>query len=247
MKSKENKVNSVREFFRPTHTKIIYFAILMFFGLFIFLFFGMFGGIDSLFNILIGTGFAIPQVLKFPPILLLIFNIIIPIFAVYTISCIIVFIYEYINKIEELWIKRLAKIVLITSIALFFIFPLAIYKSDGSCWSLFRLCNGDIYHAPYYTIESAWYEGCNILKNIYSCDADKIFDIDTGVDITGDNVTDNLLEVCRMKFNDKTMSIYRCRNFCCGVFSSPCREDKDCTVGGSKWVCDLETHKCKQK
>ena len=91
------------------------------------------------------------------------------------------------------------------------------------------------------SVESAWSQGCNILKNTYNCDATEVLNIKT-TDITGDGVEDSLLVVCRAKYKDDTLSEYWCRNKCCVTViteGTPCKKDKDCQIGWGKgnWGC----------
>ena len=102
-------------------------------------------------------------------------------------------------------------------------------------------------------VEIAWHRGCGILRDIYSCDAEKVSIVNTTIDVTGDGVADNLLTVCRIKFKDNEATKYFCRNQCCGLSPmSPCEKDKDCaspyyyTEEESNWVCDTETRRCKK-
>jgi len=91
------------------------------------------------------------------------------------------------------------------------------------------------------------------LRGAYSCDAEKVFIVNTTMDVTGDGVADNLLTVCRIKFKDNEVTKYFCRNQCCGLSPmSPCEKDKDCaspyyyTEEESNWICDTETRRCKK-
>jgi len=96
-------------------------------------------------------------------------------------------------------------------------------------------------------VENAWRSGCNILKNTHNCKADKLTEIKVG-DITGDGMEDSLLKACRKKFEDKTLSIYWCRNKCCNTIiqeGSECEVNADChfRFGKGDWVC-TNNHCC---
>jgi len=91
-------------------------------------------------------------------------------------------------------------------------------------------------------VESAWSQGCNILKNTHNCDADKVTDIIV-TDITGDAVGDSLLVICRAKFKNDNASVHWCRNKCCTTViteGTPCTVPEDCRIGWGKaeWVCE---------
>lgn len=94
------------------------------------------------------------------------------------------------------------------------------------------------------SIESAWGEGCNILKVRYNCDGSKVSEIRTA-DITGDGIEDSLLAICKIKYGEKATK-YGCRNICCGTIiteGTPCEEPEDCRFGFGKtqWDCDTST------
>ncbi len=102
-------------------------------------------------------------------------------------------------------------------------------------------------------VASAWNKGCRTLDSAYNCDASQVDEIDTGKDITGDEVTDDLLAACRTKFGttptDKTITEKFCRNKCCHTVISTdleCNEDIDCTsaIGGGGWTCPSSGGNC---
>ena len=91
------------------------------------------------------------------------------------------------------------------------------------------------------SVESAWNQGCNALRNTYHCDASVVGTIKTA-DITGDGVEDSLLTICRVKYHNDDLSAEWCRNKCCGtviVEGSPCTTSADCQMGWGKanWAC----------
>ncbi len=91
-------------------------------------------------------------------------------------------------------------------------------------------------------VGNAWTQGCSILKHTYNCNGSKVAEIKTS-DITGDNVDDSLLVVCRAKYKDDTVSKYWCRNKCCATViteGTPCKDPKDCRIGWGKgdWKCN---------
>ena len=90
-------------------------------------------------------------------------------------------------------------------------------------------------------VESAWSQGCNVLKNTYNCDASKVSSIIV-TDITGDAVDDSLLAICRAKFKNNVASAHWCRNKCCSTViteGTPCTDAEDCQIGWGRdeWDC----------
>lgn len=90
-------------------------------------------------------------------------------------------------------------------------------------------------------IEKAWTQGCDALR-ARNCNADQVTQITT-VDVTGDNIADNLLIVCRVKFKDDKVTEYWCRNKCCNTIiteGTDCKENIDCQfgIGRSDWICE---------
>jgi len=77
-------------------------------------------------------------------------------------------------------------------------------------------------------INSAFNQGCSLLASAYNCDHDKIDQIKTSLVINGQ--AQDLLQVCRISFNDQTKSELKCK-FACQKFvtdGSPCEEPADC-------------------
>ena len=92
-------------------------------------------------------------------------------------------------------------------------------------------------------VERGWTNGCGTLKSAHNCDAEKVSSIDTGEDVTGDGVSDNLLEVCRQKFTYADANEYFCRNKCCSttaVEGMACSINEDCQsgLGRRNWECN---------
>jgi len=93
-------------------------------------------------------------------------------------------------------------------------------------------------------VENAWTQGCSVLKNTHNCDRTKVDSLQV-VDVTGDGIADNMLTICRAKFNDQTLTGTYCRNKCCTTViqeGSECEndDDRDCRFGfgTGNWVCD---------
>ncbi len=102
-------------------------------------------------------------------------------------------------------------------------------------------------------VESAWSSGCKVLTSTYNCDSTKVKTIDSGVDVTGDGVSDTLFQVCQKKYGETStgedITENFCRNKCCTTIISTeldCVQDIDCNsaVGGLGWTCDTGTSKC---
>ena len=68
-------------------------------------------------------------------------------------------------------------------------------------------------------LEKAWNQGCGVLKNTHNCDR-SIVDSLQVLDVTGDGIADNLLTICRAKYNDQTLTGTYCRNQCCNKNNS---------------------------
>jgi hypothetical protein len=92
-------------------------------------------------------------------------------------------------------------------------------------------------------ITNAFNQGCSQLSTVYNCDYNKVNEIKTSL-ITN-NEAKTLLDVCRMSFNNPSMSQLKCRFACqtCPkrVFvGSPCEDDTDCkTPLTFQWKCCL--------
>jgi hypothetical protein len=92
-------------------------------------------------------------------------------------------------------------------------------------------------------INTAFNEGCSQLSSSYSCDYTKLDQIKTSIIENGQ--AKNLLEVCRMSFNNPTMSALKCKNACqtCQKYvydGSPCETPEDCLsplTPASDWTC----------
>jgi hypothetical protein len=93
-------------------------------------------------------------------------------------------------------------------------------------------------------LNTAFNQGCSQLSSSYACDYEKLSEVKTSLIINGQAKT--LLDVCRMSFNNPSMSALKCKFACqtCPkrVFDgSPCEDDTDCytplTPEGSNWQC----------
>ncbi|MCK4730010.1 MAG: hypothetical protein KAT28_01705 [Candidatus Aenigmarchaeota archaeon] len=103
-------------------------------------------------------------------------------------------------------------------------------------------------------VDNAWNRGCGVLKNTYKCDDTKVSTIDSGIDVTGDGVSDTLSHVCIKKFGQTSegadITDKFCRNKCCNTIISTtldCAVNIDCAsaVGGIGWTCNA-TGKCEK-
>jgi len=99
-------------------------------------------------------------------------------------------------------------------------------------------------------INTAFNQGCSQLSSAYNCDHEKLTDLKTSLVINGQSKT--LLDVCRMRFNNPTMSAFKCMRACptCPkrVYEgSPCEDQSDCitplTPEGD-WICAQSVHLC---
>ncbi|MCK4429182.1 MAG: hypothetical protein KAU95_02310 [Candidatus Aenigmarchaeota archaeon] len=182
---------------------------------------------------MIGALISTPIIILFPTYSIFVIFIATIIIS-YLSSCLFLSLF---NRLSKNWSKTKSKLfVLALGVILFF--PLIGYSNFS--------------HS---NIESVMERGCVKLRQS-GCDSDNVASIDTGIDLTGDGIYDNLLTVCRIKFGtnqrDKTITTKFCRNKCCHILISEelnCKQDLDCTsaIGGKGWICDLETYKCKQK
>jgi len=93
-------------------------------------------------------------------------------------------------------------------------------------------------------ITNAFNQGCSQLSTSYNCDYEKLSEIKTSLIINNEAKT--LLDVCRMSFNNPSMSAFKCMKACqvCPnkVFDgSYCEDDTDChsplTPYNSGWAC----------
>jgi len=92
-------------------------------------------------------------------------------------------------------------------------------------------------------VNTAFNQGCSQLSSLYSCDHEKMAEINTNLVVNGQ--AKNLLEVCRISFNNPIMSAFKCKNACgtCQRFvteGSPCEELEDCLspLTSEGWDCD---------
>ena len=235
MESRENKLNLLKEFFKPNKRKILIFLALLSFYILSFLFGEATTGrisYTSLFNgilifilsplsLLSSEGFVIG------PCVIILF--------IYLFSVLVDFFINSAIKLRNPFIKYIS-IITIFSLSFIIIVP-PIYTHYDNSFS----------HK-----EKGWNMGCEKLNNDYNCNPNYVVQIDTGIDLTGDGNFDNLLILCKAKFNEWNATKYFCKNKCCNTPISEdldCEQDMDCTsaVGGEGWVCDLETNKCKEQ
>jgi hypothetical protein len=99
-------------------------------------------------------------------------------------------------------------------------------------------------------ITAAFNQGCSQLSTSYNCDYQKIPEIKTSLIINNEAKT--LLEVCRMSFNNPSMSALKCKKACqvcpTKVFDgSYCEDQEDCytpLTPESDWICAQSIHQC---
>jgi len=96
-------------------------------------------------------------------------------------------------------------------------------------------------------INSAFNQGCSLLASAYNCDQERMQDIKTSLVLNGQ--AQNLLQVCKISFNDQTKSALKCKFACqtCQKYvyeGSPCEEPADCISPlTSNWKCCFGTVK----
>ena len=247
MEQDNNRINVIKKFFKFTSEDIIGIIILAFFMFFSFLFLGIFLGIYTPALYIMIIPFDIPQLLNFPVVLSLIFNIAAFLITLYLIYCSFGFLHNSITTIQKMWMRRFAKFIFYLGVVLFFSFPLSIHGFDSRCWSPVGLCDGSYYRMSNMELENAWRSGCNILKNTYNCNKSFVDSLEV-VDVTGDGIADSMLTICRAKFNDQTLTKTYCRNKCCNTIiqkGSECEVNADChfRFGKGDWVC-TNNHCC---
>lgn len=121
--------------------------------------------------------------------------------------------------------------VIIIALAIFVLLMLAAFFSRSS---------GELDRTQ---VNSAFNQGCSLLASAYSCDQDRMPDIKTSLVLNGQ--AQNLLQVCRISFNDNTKSALKCKFACqtCQKFvtdGSPCEGPEDCIsplTPESDWTC----------
>jgi len=100
-------------------------------------------------------------------------------------------------------------------------------------------------------INTAFNQGCSQLSSSFNCDYENLADIKTSLVINGQAKT--LLDVCRMSFNNPSMSAFKCKSACqtCSkrvTDGSYCEDDPDCQTPmtpETEWGCDQLNHACK--
>jgi len=125
--------------------------------------------------------------------------------------------------------------VIIIALAIFVLLLMAIFfESGGSELSKTQ-------------VNSAFNQGCSQLSSLYSCSHEKMAEVKTNLVVNGQ--ARNLLDVCRMNFNNPTMSAMKCK-FACGTCQkfvtegSPCEGNEDCVSPLTQnWKCCFGTVK----
>jgi hypothetical protein len=92
-------------------------------------------------------------------------------------------------------------------------------------------------------VNTAFNQGCSQLSSSYSCDHERMSEVKTSLVVNGQAKT--LLDVCRMSFNNPSMSALKCK-FACQTCpkrvyeGSPCEKPEDCIsplTADSDWSC----------
>jgi hypothetical protein len=136
--------------------------------------------------------------------------------------------------------------VIIIALAIFVLLMLAAFFGKSS---------GDLTTTQ---ITAAFNQGCSQLSSSYNCDYEKLPEIKTSLISNGEATT--LLDVCRMSFNNPSMSALKCK-FACQTCpkrvydGSPCEDPEDCIsplTQASEWSCmpitgGNPTKQCKPK
>jgi hypothetical protein len=99
-------------------------------------------------------------------------------------------------------------------------------------------------------ITAAFNQGCSQLSTSYNCDYEKLPEIKTSLIINNEAKT--LLDVCRMNFNNPSMSAFKCKKACQNcpnrVYEgSYCEDNTDCISSltlEEDWICAQIIHQC---
>jgi len=122
--------------------------------------------------------------------------------------------------------------VIVIALAIFVLLMLAAFFGKSS---------GEVDKTP---VNTAFNQGCSQLSTSYNCEHIRVNEVKTSWVINGEAKT--LLDVCRMSFNDPSMSEFKCKKACQScpnrVYEgSPCEDDTDCqtplTPENSGWAC----------
>ena len=108
--------------------------------------------------------------------------------------------------------------VIIIALAIFVLLMLAAFFGKSS---------GDLTSTQ---ITAAFNQGCSQLSSSYSCDYQKVGEIKTSLVIDGQAKT--LLDVCRMSFNNPSMSQLKCK-FACQTCPKRVYQNSPCEATGS--------------
>lgn len=127
--------------------------------------------------------------------------------------------------------------VIIIALAIFVLLMLSVFLTKGSS-SLDQT-----------QINTAFNQGCSQLSS-YNCDYTRVSEIKTNLVIN--NQAKTLLDVCRMSFNDPSMSAFKCMKNCqvCPKRVSEgsyCEEESDCVTPltpETDWICAQSIHQC---
>jgi hypothetical protein len=100
-------------------------------------------------------------------------------------------------------------------------------------------------------VTNAFNQGCSQLSSSYNCDYEKLPEIKTSLIINSE--AKSHLDVCRMSFNNPSMSAFKCKKACqvCPnrVYQdSYCEDNPDChspLTPENEWGCDFSKHACK--
>jgi hypothetical protein len=79
-------------------------------------------------------------------------------------------------------------------------------------------------------VNTAFNQGCSQLSSSYNCDYERVPEIKTSLVINGQAKT--LLDVCRMSFNNPSMSAFKCKK-ACQVCPNKVYENSYCEATGS--------------
>jgi hypothetical protein len=102
-------------------------------------------------------------------------------------------------------------------------------------------------------ITNAFNQGCSQLSSSYNCDYEKVSEVKTSLIVNGE--VKNLLDVCRMSFNNPSMSALKCK-FACLTCPKKIYDCSPCELDGedpnenckspltSLWACESNAEVC---
>jgi hypothetical protein len=79
-------------------------------------------------------------------------------------------------------------------------------------------------------VNTAFNQGCSQLSSSYNCDETKVSEIKTSLSVSGQ--AKSLLDVCRMSFNNPSMSALKCK-FACATCPRRVYQGSPCETTGS--------------